>query len=36
MVEYEFKDAINLLGKNLKNAEAKIADVDIDVDFIKD
>ena len=36
MVEYEFKDAITLLSKNLKNAEAKITDVDTDVDFIKD
>lgn len=36
MVEYNYKDAITLLGKNLKNAEAKIAESDADIDFLKD
>ena len=36
MVEYEYKEAMVLLGKNLKNAEAKIAESDGDVDYIKD
>ena len=31
MVEYDFKDAIQLLNKNLKQAEAKIADCDQDI-----
>ena len=36
MVEYEYKDAIVMLGKNLKNAEAKIAESDGDIDYLKD
>lgn len=36
MVEYTFDDALMLLGKNLANAEAKIAETDGEVDFLKD
>ena len=36
MVEYEYKEALVLLGKNLKNAEAKIAESDGDIDYLKD
>ena len=36
MVEYGHDDALVLLGKNLANAEAKLAEVDADVDYLKD
>ena len=36
MVEYTFDDAIVLLGKNLANAQAKIAETEGDMDFLKD
>lgn len=36
MVEYTFDDAIVLLGKNLANAQAKIAETDGYMDFLKD
>ena len=36
MVEYTHDDAIVLLGKNLANAEAKLAEVDSNIDFLKD
>ena len=36
MVEYTHDDAIVLLGKNLANAEAKLAEVDENIDFLKD
>ena len=36
MVEYTYDEAIKLLGKNLHNAEAKIAETTTDIDFLKD
>ena len=36
MVEYTYKEAVALLGKNLANAEDKIKEVDNDLDFLKD
>ena len=36
MVEYTYKEAVVLLGKNLASAEAKIKEVDSDLDFLKD
>ena len=36
MVEYNFSEAIILLNKNLKNAEAKLKESDDDIDFLKD
>ena len=36
MVEYTYDEAIKLLGKNLHNAEAKIAETTSDIDFLKD
>ena len=36
MVEYTYDDALVLLGKNLANAQAKIAETDGDMDFLKD
>ena len=36
MVEYSHSDAIVLLGKNLANAEAKLAELDGSIDFLKD
>lgn len=36
MVEYSFKEAIELLNKNLKNAETKYKDCDHDLDYLKD
>ena len=36
MVEYSHMDALVLLGKNLANAEAKLAELDSSIDFLKD
>lgn len=36
MVEYGYDDALVLLGKNLANAEAKIAETEEEIDFLKD
>ena len=36
MVEYTYEEAIKLLAKNLKNAEAKIKETEDDIDFLKD
>merc|ERR1719198_297037 len=36
MVEYGYEEAIQLLGKNLKNAELKIAESNQDIDYLKD
>ena len=36
MVEYNYDEAIKLLGKNLLNAEAKIKETEDDIDFLKD
>ena len=36
MVEYTYDEAIVLLGKNLHNAESKIAETSTDIDFLKD
>lgn len=36
MVEYTYAEAIVLLGKNLKNAEAKIKETEDSIDFLKD
>jgi len=36
MVEYTYDEAITLLGKNLHNAEAKISETTVDIDFLKD
>ena len=36
MVEYTHDDALVLLGRNLANAEAKLAESDADIDFLKD
>ena len=36
MVEYTYAEALKLLAKNLGNAEAKIAECETDLDFLKD
>lgn len=36
MVEYTYAEALKLLAKNLSNAEAKIAECETDLDFLKD
>lgn len=36
MVEYTHDDALKLLAKNLANAEAKIAETDGDISYLKD
>ena len=36
MVEYNYEEAIKLLGKNLANAEQKIKETEQDIDFLKD
>ena len=36
MVEYSYDEALKLLAKNLKNAEAKIKETEDDIDFLKD
>ena len=36
MVEYNFADAITLLGKNLSNAETKLAETEDDLDYLKE
>ena len=36
MVEYNFVDALALLGKNLANAQQKFADTDDDLDYLKE
>ena len=36
MVEYTYVEALKLLAKNLANAEAKIAETEKDLDFLKD
>ena len=36
MVEYTYTEALKLLAKNLANAEAKIAETENDLDFLKD
>ena len=36
MVEYTYEEALKLLAKNLKNAEAKIKETEDDIDFLKD
>ena len=36
MVEYTYEEAIKLLAKNLKNADAKIKETEDDIDFLKD
>ena len=36
MVEYNYDEALKLLAKNLSNAEAKIAETESDIDFLKD
>lgn len=36
MVEYTFEDAIKLLGQNLASAEAKLAESDADIEYLKD
>ena len=36
MVEYTYKEAVLLLGKNLASAEAKIKETEDDIDFLKD
>ena len=36
MVEYNFGDALTLLGKNLANAQQKYAETDDDLDYLKE
>ena len=36
MVEYTYVEAVKLLGANLTSAEAKIAETEADLDFLKD
>ena len=36
MVEYNFSDAIVLLGKNLHNAQTKLAETEDDLDYLKE
>ena len=36
MVEYSYDEALKLLAKNLKNAEAKIKETEDDIDILKD
>ena len=36
MVEYTYVEAVKLLGANLGSAEAKIAETEADLDFLKD
>ena len=36
MVEYTYTEALQMLGKNLLNAEAKIKETEDDIDFLKD
>ena len=36
MVEYSYTEAIQLLGKNLHNAQSKIEETSNDIDFLKD
>ena len=36
MVEYTYDDALKLLTKNLASAEARLAEADDDIDYLKD
>ena len=36
MVEYNFPDALVLLGKNLSNAQTKLAETEDDLDYLKE
>mmetsp|Transcript_9922 Transcript_9922/g.12331 ORF Transcript_9922/g.12331 Transcript_9922/m.12331 type:complete len:128 (+) Transcript_9922:242-625(+) len=36
MVEYTFADALQLLGKNLSNAQQKLTDTEDDLDYLKE
>lgn len=36
MVEYNYEDAVKLLGKNLTNAEAKLKENEEDQNYLKD
>ena len=36
MVEYNFTDALNLLGKNLSNAQQKFTETEDDLDYLKE
>ena len=36
LVEYNFADAIALLGKNLHNAQTKLAETEDDLDYLKE